>query len=50
MRKFFKFDEYGTNYRQEIIAGVTTFLTMSYIIVVNPGILEAAGIPKGVTR
>ncbi|MDW7679927.1 MAG: NCS2 family permease, partial [bacterium] len=47
MRKFFKFDDYGTNYRRETIAGLTTFLTMSYIIVLNPGILEAAGIPKG---
>ena len=47
MRDFFKFDLYGTNYRREIVAGITTFLTMSYIIIVNPGILEAAGIPKG---
>ena len=47
MREFFKFEQFGTNYRQEFIAGLTTFLTMSYIIVVNPGILEAAGIPKG---
>lgn len=35
------------DYRREILAGVTTFLTMAYIIVVNPAILEAAGIPKG---
>ncbi len=47
MRKFFRFDEFGTNYRREIIAGITTFITMSYIIIVNPAILEAAGIPKG---
>lgn len=47
MRKFFKFDQFGTSYKQETIAGITTFLTMSYIIVVNPGILAAAGIPKG---
>ena len=47
MRQYFKFEEYGTSYRQEIIAGITTFLTMSYIIVVNPSILEYAGIPKG---
>ncbi len=47
MRSFFKFDEFGTNYRREIIAGITTFITMSYIIIVNPAILEAAGIPKG---
>ena len=47
MRRYFEFDNFGTNYRQEIIAGITTFITMSYIIVVNPAILEAAGIPKG---
>lgn len=40
-------DEFGTNIRQEIIGGFTTFITMAYIIVVNPKILEAAGIPFG---
>ncbi len=43
--KFFKLKELGTSYKQEIIAGITTFMTMSYIIVVNPKILEAAGMP-----
>lgn len=47
MRRFFQFDTHQTGYRQEIIAGITTFITMSYIIIVNPAILEAAGIPKG---
>jgi AGZA family xanthine/uracil permease-like MFS transporter len=47
LREFFKLDQLGTNVRQEIIAGVTTFVTMAYIIVVNPKILEAAGIPFG---
>lgn len=47
MRKFFEFARHQTNYRQEMLAGATTFLTMAYIIVVNPAILEAAGIPKG---
>ncbi len=47
MRKYFEFEKYGTSYRQEIIAGITTFITMSYIIVLNPAILSAAGIPKG---
>ena len=46
MKNFFKFEQFGTNYRTEIIAGLTTFATMSYIIVVNPAILSAAGIPK----
>jgi len=45
IRTFFKLDELGTTVRQEVIAGATTFLTMAYIIVVNPKILEAAGIP-----
>ncbi len=40
---FFKFKERNTDLRTEIIAGITTFLTMSYIIVVNPMILKNAG-------
>ncbi len=46
MKKFFEFNRYNTSYRQETLAGVTTFLTMAYIIVVNPAILAVAGIPK----
>ncbi|HLE12862.1 MAG: hypothetical protein A2504_13470 [Bdellovibrionales bacterium RIFOXYD12_FULL_39_22] len=42
---FFKLDELSTNFKTEIIAGATTFLTMAYIIFVNPGILSAAGVP-----
>ena len=45
METFFKFKERGTNVKTEILAGVTTFLTMAYIIFVNPGILKAAGVP-----
>ncbi len=45
MERFFKFSERGTDLRTEIVAGVTTFLTMAYIIFVNPGILSAAGVP-----
>ncbi len=45
MDKYFKFAERGTNMRTEIIAGITTFMTMAYIIFVNPGILSAAGVP-----
>lgn len=41
MEKFFKFSERGTTLRTEIIAGITTFMTMAYIIFVNPGILSA---------
>ena len=47
MRRFFGFERFGTGYRQETVAGITTFLTMAYIIIVNPAILEAAGIPRG---
>ncbi len=47
MRKFFQFEELKTNYKQEVVAGFTTFVTMAYIIVVNPKILEIAGMPFG---
>lgn len=46
MKQFFQFERYNTSYRQETLAGVTTFLTMAYIIVVNPAILAVAGIPR----
>lgn len=42
----FKLKEHGTDVRTEILAGVTTFLTMAYIIFVNPSILADAGMPK----
>ncbi|MFH1263017.1 MAG: NCS2 family permease [Pseudomonadota bacterium] len=45
--RFFRFQELRTNWKSEILGGVTTFVTTAYIIVVNPAILEAAGIPKG---
>jgi len=47
MKKFFHLEELNTNFKQELIAGLTTFITMAYIIVVNPKILEVAGIPFG---
>lgn len=47
MKTYFEFEKYKTGYKKETLAGITTFLTMAYIIVVNPAILEAAGIPKG---
>lgn len=40
--RFFKFQDYQTTIRTEILAGVTTFMTMAYILVVNPGILSDA--------
>src|SRR5580698_10760608 len=42
---YFEFAHLGTNWRTEILAGVTTFLTMAYIVLVNPAILAAAGVP-----
>ena len=43
MEKLFKLEENGTNVRTEIVAGITTFLAMAYILAVNPSILSAAG-------
>ncbi|HLS35917.1 MAG TPA: NCS2 family permease [Bacillota bacterium] len=45
MGNLFKIRENNTNIRTEIVAGITTFLTMVYIVVVNPAILSAAGVP-----
>lgn len=44
---YFHLSEYKSDVKAEIIGGVVTFMTMSYIIIVNPAILEVAGIPKG---
>ena len=48
MKKYFQFDEYGTNYKKEIIGGITTFLSMAYILAVNPQVLSLAGV-KGIS-
>jgi len=45
--KYFGLEAAGTTFRREVLAGITTFVTMSYIIAVNPAILKAAGIPEG---
>ena len=45
--RLFKLQEHGTTVRTELLAGLTTFLTMAYIIFVNPSILGDAGMPKG---
>ncbi|MGL5430302.1 MAG: NCS2 family permease [Vibrio sp.] len=47
LEKLFKLSEYRTNVRTEVLAGVTTFLTMAYIIFVNPAILSDAGMDRG---
>ena len=44
--RLFQLREHGTTVRTELIAGLTTFLTMAYIIFVNPSILGDAGMPK----
>jgi len=45
LENYFEFTRLGTNWRTEILAGVTTFLTMAYIVLVNPAILAATGMP-----
>src|SRR6266404_81424 len=45
LERLFDLRGHGTSLRTEVIAGLTTFLTMAYIVVVNPVILGAAGIP-----
>ncbi len=46
LERFFQLSAHGTTVRTEVMAGLTTFLTMAYIIFVNPDILSAAGMPK----
>jgi AGZA family xanthine/uracil permease-like MFS transporter len=46
LNRFFRLEENGTTVRTELLAGLTTFLTMAYIIFVNPSILGDAGMPK----
>ena len=46
IKRFFGFADANTDFRTEILAGLTTFLTMAYIIFVNPAILGDAGMPK----
>lgn len=43
LEKFFKLKENGTNVKTEVMAGITTFMTMAYILAVNPSILSASG-------
>ena len=45
--KLFKLKEHSTDVKTEILAGVTTFMTMAYILAVNPNILSAAGMDRG---
>lgn len=45
--RLFKLSEHGTNIKTEVVAGITTFLTMSYIVIVNPNILSTTGMDHG---
>jgi AGZA family xanthine/uracil permease-like MFS transporter len=47
LESYFEFARLGTNWRTEILAGVTTFVTMAYIVLVNPSILSLTGMPLG---
>ena len=46
LERFFQLQAHGTTVRTEVLAGLTTFLTMAYIVFVNPDILSAAGMPR----
>jgi AGZA family xanthine/uracil permease-like MFS transporter len=47
LEKLFQLSRFGTNAKTEILAGLTTFLTMAYIIFVNPAMLAQAGMDQG---
>ena len=47
LERTFRLAEHGTTIRTEMLAGLTTFLTMAYIVFINPSILAEAGMPKG---
>ena len=47
LQSFFELDRHQTTLSREVVAGLTTFTTMSYIVVVNPAILSVAGMPSG---
>src|ERR1700690_4494677 len=45
LERYFEFQRLGTNWRTEALAGATTFVTMAYIVFVNPSILRETGMP-----
>lgn len=47
LEKMFHLKEHHTNLKTEILAGITTFMTMAYILAVNPNILSEAGMDRG---
>ncbi|QDW91038.1 NCS2 family permease [Staphylococcus chromogenes] len=44
MKRYFRFEEHQTNFKREILGGLTTFLSMAYILAVNPQVLSLAGV------
>jgi AGZA family xanthine/uracil permease-like MFS transporter len=46
LEKLFKFKEHATTPRRELVGGITTFMTMAYILIVNPAVLSATGMDK----
>ena len=50
IERYFKLAENRTSVKQEMLGGVTTFVTMAYIVVVNPQILSQAGVPADGAR
>ena len=49
LERFFKLSENNTDVKTEVLAGITTFMTMAYILAVNPSILSATGMDQGGT-
>ncbi len=47
VKSYFMFDKFNTSWQTEIIAGLTTFISMSYILFLNPNVLGDAGMDKG---
>lgn len=47
LEKYFQLKKHNTNVKTEVVAGITTFMTMAYILIVNPSILSAAGMDQG---
>ena len=50
LEKLFKLSEHKTDVKTEVMAGITTFMTMAYILAVNPSILSAAGMDATARR
>ena len=47
LEKMFKLRQNGTDVKTEVLAGITTFMTMAYILAVNPSIMAEAGMDQG---